>query len=163
MCKIFLYHKKQPTFVCIVSKPNPDDYILVGEFDYNLAFDIKANCEKVWTASQNSEESWKPNTRSTCVGDYMIVTDGAIERILFVDGFGMAEYIASEPLKKEQVMSNFFVMMNSQKGNYIMPLVDEDQEVALWPTLEEAKAAVKGNPYAEAFGYEIFERGTGDC
>ena len=59
----------------------------------------------------------------------------------------------------------FFVMGNSQSGEYIMPLVDGDEYdevVMLFATLEEARDAAECNPYFAAFGYEIFERWTGE-
>lgn len=56
---------------------------------------------------------------------------------------------------------NFFVMMNNHKGDLIMPLVDDDQNVMLWATADEARDAADANPFASHFGFEIFERGTG--
>jgi hypothetical protein len=56
---------------------------------------------------------------------------------------------------------NFFIMMNNQKGTTIMPIVDGDEEVMLFETEEEAEEIASLHPFCKAFGYEIFERGTG--
>ena len=58
---------------------------------------------------------------------------------------------------------NFFVMINSQSGNCIMPIVADDEEVMLFDTEEDAIDCADDNLYAKAFGYEIFERGMGTC
>jgi hypothetical protein len=95
MKKITLYHKKVPNFMCMVEPPILEDFTNVGEFEYNEAQNVYVNCEIVWAASQNIEDSWRPNTRSTCVGDMMVVTDEAQpfkSQILFVDIFGMASF-----------------------------------------------------------------------
>ena len=57
--------------------------------------------------------------------------------------------------------NDFFIMMNNQQGNLIMPLVNADNEVALFATEAEARSCAVVNPYALAFGFEVFERGTG--
>ena len=58
-------------------------------------------------------------------------------------------------------MKDFFIMMNSQNGKMIMPIVDDDGEVMLFDTERTAIVCADNNPYAKAFGYEIFERGMG--
>ena len=56
----------------------------------------------------------------------------------------------------------FFVMMYNQKGNHAGPMTDEDGDVAFFETGKAALAVCKDHGYAQAFGYEIFEMGTGD-
>lgn len=58
---------------------------------------------------------------------------------------------------------NFFIMMNNQNGTTIMPIVNEDEEVMLFETEEEAREIAGEHYFCKAFGYEIFERGTGIC
>jgi len=58
-------------------------------------------------------------------------------------------------------MKDFFIMMNSQNGKMIMPIVDGSDEVILFNTVRAAIVCADNNPYAKAFGYEIFERGMG--
>jgi hypothetical protein len=55
----------------------------------------------------------------------------------------------------------FFIMLNSQSGCNIMPLVTEDNEVAVFPSEEAAREVADNHPYCQAFGFEIFEVGTG--
>jgi hypothetical protein len=55
----------------------------------------------------------------------------------------------------------FFIMMNNQKRTHIMPIVDRQGEVVLFPTEAEAIECGKENPYAFNFGFEVFEQGTG--
>jgi hypothetical protein len=57
---------------------------------------------------------------------------------------------------------NYFIMMNSQSGKDIMPLVREDEEVELFDTLDEAQECAKEHVCCQCFGYEIFERGAGE-
>lgn len=59
-------------------------------------------------------------------------------------------------------MSNYFVMMNNQKGTHIIPLVDDNDEVALYEEYEDAESDAINNPYAVAFGYSIFNRWLGE-
>ena len=54
----------------------------------------------------------------------------------------------------------WFVMMYSQKGNHVMPLVDDDDMVMLWETEGAANDAAKDNPYANAFGFQSYEVGA---
>ena len=55
----------------------------------------------------------------------------------------------------------FFIMLYSQKGDKAMPIVDENDDVIFFGSMKEAVKAMKGNMYAEAFGFEVFELGTG--
>jgi len=56
---------------------------------------------------------------------------------------------------------SFFIMMNSQDGKKIMPIIDEEDEVCLYETYDEAKQLADNHHAASHFGYEIFERGNG--
>lgn len=56
----------------------------------------------------------------------------------------------------------FFVMLNWQNGRGAMPLVEDNDDVAFYATLEEAREAAENHDACRAFGYEIFERGTGE-
>ena len=60
----------------------------------------------------------------------------------------------------KSVIGRWFVMMYSQNGGYVMPLVDDDQEVMLWDTEGAANDAAKGNAYANAFGFQSYEVGA---
>ncbi len=55
----------------------------------------------------------------------------------------------------------WFVMMYSQDGKTAMPIVTEDahgnEVVKFWQTEAEAHVTMKEHPYANAFGYEVFE------
>lgn len=42
-----------------------------------------------------------------------------------------------------------------------MPIVDDNDDVVLYETEQAAREAMMGHVYAQAFGFEIFERGTG--
>lgn len=55
----------------------------------------------------------------------------------------------------------FFIMLYSQNGTKVFPIIDENDDPMLYESEEEAEEAMSGHPYAEAFGYEIFELGTG--
>ena len=56
---------------------------------------------------------------------------------------------------------DYFVMLNLQRGG-ITPMVDGDDELALFETQEEAEASAKNNVLGDAFGYEVFCRGNGE-
>lgn len=55
---------------------------------------------------------------------------------------------------------DFFVMLNTQGGGYA-PLMDDD-EIAKFETAQLARTCAQNNLLGAAFGFEIFERGTGD-
>ena len=55
---------------------------------------------------------------------------------------------------------NFFVMLNTQGGEYA-PLMN-GEEIAKFETSQLARACAQDNLLGAAFGFEIFERGTGD-
>lgn len=50
----------------------------------------------------------------------------------------------------------YFAMIRHQKG-HPMPLVDENEDVMLFDTEEEAAAAAKRTLMGETFGYEVYE------
>jgi hypothetical protein len=56
----------------------------------------------------------------------------------------------------------WFVMMFSQNGNYVMPLTtgDDNDEVMLWDTEEDANAAGIANPFANSLGFHSHEVGA---
>lgn len=51
----------------------------------------------------------------------------------------------------------WFVMMYSQNGEHVIPLVDANGDVMLWESEEEARSAAMENPFAEAFGFDTYE------
>jgi len=61
-------------------------------------------------------------------------------------------------------MSEYFIMMNHPNGE-IMPMEvarnDHDDKVAIFKTLKEAKQAGDDHEFCKAYGYEVFQRGTG--
>ena len=66
----------------------------------------------------------------------------------------------SEETHNVSAVGRWFVMMYSQKGNCVLPLVDDDDEVMLWDTESAAYTAAKDNPYAYAFGFKAYEVGA---
>lgn len=59
-------------------------------------------------------------------------------------------------------MSAFFVMLNHPNKRVVaIPMTDEDDEMAFFNSEEDARKACENNSFAQAFGYEIFELGTG--
>jgi len=50
----------------------------------------------------------------------------------------------------------WFVMMLSQNGDFVMPLMD-DEEVALFDSEEEADACGSEHFFASEFGFKAFE------
>ena len=57
-------------------------------------------------------------------------------------------------------MGDFFVMLNTQGGGYT-PLMNDD-EIAKFDSAEAARVWARRNPLGAHFGFEIFERGTGE-
>ena len=57
-------------------------------------------------------------------------------------------------------VGKWFVMMYSQSGEHVMPLVNEFDETELWETEGAANDAAKDNPYANAFGFQAYEVGA---
>jgi hypothetical protein len=91
MTTIQLWHKKNPTFLCTIEQPNYDEYTLVATFDFDRAQSSANNCKHVWNKSQNQENQWRIDTRSTCVGDIMriVSSDSDDCDTLCVADFGM--------------------------------------------------------------------------
>ena len=50
----------------------------------------------------------------------------------------------------------WFVMLRSQDGRWPLPLVDLEDEIALFDSPEDARAAAIRNPIGEAFGYKVY-------
>lgn len=59
-----------------------------------------------------------------------------------------------------QATGRWFVMMYSQTGKCVMPLVDDGEQVLLWDTEDAANAAARTNHYANAFGFQAHEVGA---
>ena len=57
---------------------------------------------------------------------------------------------------------DFFIMINSQNNEYIIPMTDNNNDVALFETYNKAKEIADTHPMCCAFGYEIFRRGCGE-
>lgn len=53
----------------------------------------------------------------------------------------------------------FFVMVYSQDGNMVFPLLDDNDDVTLWDSEEQASTSAKRNPYADAFGFTVHRVG----
>ncbi len=58
--------------------------------------------------------------------------------------------------------SEYFVMLNLQRGGISPMTLGEDDELALFETQEEAEASAKNNVLGDAFGFEVFCRGNGE-
>lgn len=56
----------------------------------------------------------------------------------------------------------YFVMLFSQSGESITPLVGQNDEVLLFNTLNNARCAAKENIMGSAFGFEVFMLGNGE-
>lgn len=57
-------------------------------------------------------------------------------------------------------VGKWFVMMYSQSGQHVMPLVDDNGDPELWDTEGAANDAARGNMYANAFGFRAYEVGA---
>jgi len=53
----------------------------------------------------------------------------------------------------------FFVMVYSQDGNMVFPLLDNNGDVTLWDSEEQATFSAEKNPFAEAFGFTVHRVG----
>lgn len=60
------------------------------------------------------------------------------------------------------IEGKYFIMMYSQNGQHIMPIVDEDEIPELFDSYNDAEKAAESQPFASAFGYEIHIVG-GEC
>jgi hypothetical protein len=88
-----LWHAKVPTFTEIDVLPNSlnKDYVIVDQRTIIVA-DGATNLDAAdayYAATQNLEESWKEGTRSTSVGDLMVVLDDlCLDEVLCVAPLG---------------------------------------------------------------------------
>lgn len=57
---------------------------------------------------------------------------------------------------------NFFVILSTQSGG-AAPMTDDEGEMAFYESADAARADAESNMLGAHFGYEIFERGTGDA
>lgn len=55
----------------------------------------------------------------------------------------------------------YFVILNHQKEDVYLPMIDEDDKLAMYETYEAATTAGEQNPLGEAYGFEVFELGGG--
>jgi hypothetical protein len=58
--------------------------------------------------------------------------------------------------------SEYFVMLNLQRGGIAPMTLGEDDELALFDTKELAEAGARNNILGDAFGFEVFCRGKGE-
>lgn len=58
-------------------------------------------------------------------------------------------------------MKGFFIMMYSQNGEYIMPILDDNENVLIFGKYEDAKYEAETHDFCKAFGYDIYEVGMG--
>ena len=56
----------------------------------------------------------------------------------------------------------FFVMLNNQAADRLVPLIQSNDELAMFATLREAMDAARKTPLGEVFGFEVFEAGQGE-
>ena len=57
-------------------------------------------------------------------------------------------------------VGKWFVMMYSQSGEHVMPLVDDEGDPMLWASEGAANDAAKDNAFANAFGFQAYEVGA---
>lgn len=57
-------------------------------------------------------------------------------------------------------IGKWFVMMYSQSGNHVLPIVDEEGDPILWDTEGEANDAARQLPFPNAFGFQAYEVGA---
>ena len=50
----------------------------------------------------------------------------------------------------------WFVILRNQQGKPV-PFVEDDEQMATFESEEEARRALRGNLFAEKFGYEVYE------
>lgn len=51
----------------------------------------------------------------------------------------------------------FFVMLHSQRGDRVLPLVEENGEVCMFDSTSDAVEAANENDFAVAFGFDVFQ------
>lgn len=55
----------------------------------------------------------------------------------------------------------YFIMLHHQRGGGVTPLMDKDDNVAMFATVEEATDAASSQIMAQAFGWDLFAVGGG--
>lgn len=56
----------------------------------------------------------------------------------------------------------YFVILHCQRGA-VAPMVDENNDLAMYSTVEEACSDARQNPLGAHFGFEVHEVGAGEC
>jgi len=56
-------------------------------------------------------------------------------------------------------VGKWFVMMYSQSGNHVLPLVDDEGDPMLFETEGSANDSARENNFANAFGFQAYEVG----
>ena len=60
------------------------------------------------------------------------------------------------------MMEDLYFVMLSHPNINPLPMTEDDEHVAYFNTLEEAKSAAEDNPLGENYGYEVFCIGRGE-
>jgi len=55
----------------------------------------------------------------------------------------------------------YFVMLYNQRGDRLVPMLEDMGELAMYASFEEAESAAELNPMGQSFGYDIFQAGCG--
>lgn len=55
----------------------------------------------------------------------------------------------------------YFVILNHQKDGLYIPMVDDNNNLAMFASETDATVAGNENPLGNAFGFEVFELGGG--
>ena len=63
--------------------------------------------------------------------------------------------------KKDKTMKPYFVILNHQNPDIHLPLVDDDDQMMFFESENFAIAAAEGSMLGSAFGFEVFELGSG--
>lgn len=56
----------------------------------------------------------------------------------------------------------YFVILHCQRGA-VAPMVDENDELAMYESTEAACVAARNNPLGAHYGFEVHEVGAGEC
>ena len=54
----------------------------------------------------------------------------------------------------------YFVILNYQKNGIYLPMIDDDENLAMFESEIEATVAGNKNPFGSEFGFEVFELGN---
>ena len=57
-------------------------------------------------------------------------------------------------------MDQYFIILHMPNGP--VPIMDEHDELAVYPSVQKARDAMEGHPAAEHFGFEVFCVGCGE-